>query len=591
MLSDANVMRILRTHLQGRGMLESDLILHSVALCFGFWRLPALRRTAGLPDAESFLRQLAQALRDTDPQALAAVESLCLSHLPQDAFADLFSFWASRGTPSSYPRLVDRLLYPTLDRQYPLRWTPSWLSRLAVELLAPRGGVFYDGTAATGGAALEAARYGAAHGGLQVVTYESDPLLFHLSILRSRLQGLALDQRRGEILAPAELPPAADWSIMFPPLGDNRLRQVRCGSEVLTCTGDWAFALHQLQALKEGGRGLICLFSGSLFNSRNTAVRRYLLEQNFLEGIVSLPEGCLPRTMLPTSLVLLRKGRGRTDGIRMLDASDWMLVSQAGRDFRLSDTDTARLPEAFRASAALPAAGLDPENLLPKQYRPDTGAVLDSPDLGRVRVQPQPPESWQPLSGCTRIYRGVNLSRVDRNATAGPGVIRLADVQDGVLRTDSLQPSGLPPERAERYLVQPGDILVSCKGPTIKICLVPAMDRLPVLSDAFLGIRADPEKMDPRYIFYCLQSPAGQAGLARRQLGSSIPILRARDLEDVRLPYIPLSLQQQCVETLSREEARLDAQLARLQAEKKRAYATFYRQTGLQSVMEWEEHT
>ena len=55
MLSDANVMRILRTHLQGRGMLESDLILHSVALCFGFWRLPALRRTAGLPDAESFL--------------------------------------------------------------------------------------------------------------------------------------------------------------------------------------------------------------------------------------------------------------------------------------------------------------------------------------------------------------------------------------------------------------------------------------------------------------------------------------------------------------------------------------------------------
>ena len=57
------------------------------------------------------------------------------------------------------------------------------------------------------------------------------------------------------------------------------------------------------------------------------------------------------------------------------------------------------------------------------------------------------------------------------------------------------------------------------------------------------------------------------------------------------LPYIPLSLQRQCVETLSREEARLDAQLARLQAEKKRAYATFYRQTGLQSVMEWEEHT
>ena len=144
MLSDANVMRILRTHLQGRGMLESDLILHSVVLCFGLWRLPELRRTAKSPDAESFLRQLTQALGDTDPQALTAVESLCLSQLPQDVFADLFSFWASRGTPSSYPRLVDRLLYPALDRQYPLRWTPSWLSRLAVELLAPPGGVFYD---------------------------------------------------------------------------------------------------------------------------------------------------------------------------------------------------------------------------------------------------------------------------------------------------------------------------------------------------------------------------------------------------------------------------------------------------------------
>ena len=589
MLSDVHVMRLLRTHLQGRGMLESDLILHSVVLCFGLWRLPLLRLDPP-PQAEAFRLRLAQALADQDPQALAAVESLSLSPLPEDVFADLFSFWAGHGTPSSYPRLVDQLLYPGLDRQYPLRWTPPWLSRLAVELLAPASGLFYDGTAGLCSTALEAARYGADHSGLQVVTCESDPLLFHLSVLRARLQGRSLDQRRGDCLGKTPLP-AADWSIMFPPLGDNRLRQVRCGGTELSCTGDWAFALHQLQTLKEGGRGLICLFSGSLFNSKNTAVRRYLLEQNALEAVIALPEGCLPRSMLPTSLVLLRKGPGQTQAVRMLDASDWPLESRAGEDFHLIDADAARLPEALRAAAPVPPADLDPENLLPKQYRTDGARLLETPELGRVQIRTQTPETWLPLSSCAEIYRGINASRIDRNASAGPGVIRLADVRDGRLCTEAVQPSGLPPERAERYLVRPGDILISCKGPSIKACLVPELDAPLVLSDAFLGIRPDPDKADPRYIFYCLQSPVGQAALARRQLGSSIPILRAKDLEDVRLPYIPLSRQRRCVQELSRQESRLDAQMARLQAEKKRAYATFYRQTGLQAVIEWEEHT
>lgn len=131
----------------------------------------------------------------------------------------------------------------------------------------------------------------------------------------------------------------------------------------------------------------------------------------------------------------------------------------------------------------------------------------------------------------------------------------------------------------ERYRIQKGDILISCKGKAIKLCAV--SEETPVfLSHDFLGIRVKDGEIDPQYLFYFLQSPAGQCAIQQIQMGSSIPMIRAKDLEDLSLPYIPLARQTRYAQELHKTVSDIEEKMAKLYAAKQRAYEQFYQKTG-----------
>ena len=59
---------------------------------------------------------------------------------------------------------------------------------------------------------------------------------------------------------------------------------------------------------------------GVLFNGIDEEARRYLVLNNYVDTIISLPIGILPSTAVKPSLIILKKNRNKKS-IKMIDAS------------------------------------------------------------------------------------------------------------------------------------------------------------------------------------------------------------------------------------------------------------------------------
>lgn len=208
-----------------------EMLPTAIAAVFGLWALRREgRQVQNLPQAGSVHAFLGQALECMpDPASREAFRSL----LQEETFKRLFGEGIlDRWNPWSEAELIgtqETLIRLFAERYCKGDYAPEWLHRLAVLLLQPCGGNFYDGAAGVGDAVAAAHRFGAAQGtNACFYAAEQNETMRSILILRAQMCGIRL------VLIPkgadAPLPPEqADWSIMFPPWAIRAcLTRTRC---------------------------------------------------------------------------------------------------------------------------------------------------------------------------------------------------------------------------------------------------------------------------------------------------------------------------------------------------------------------------
>lgn len=77
---------------------------------------------------------------------------------------------------------------------------------------------------------------------------------------------------------------------------------------------DWAFMLHILHHLKDNGVAVVLEFPGILYRGqREGKVRRWFVENNYIERVVNIPGNTFEDTSIATCVVVLKKNRTTTD--------------------------------------------------------------------------------------------------------------------------------------------------------------------------------------------------------------------------------------------------------------------------------------
>lgn len=85
--------------------------------------------------------------------------------------------------------------------------------------------------------------------------------------------------------------------------------------------GDYAFISHILASLNENGTAAIILPHGALFRAAGEGkIRTQIVEKNWLDAIIGLPENLFFGTPIPTCILLFKKNK-KTEDVLFIDAS------------------------------------------------------------------------------------------------------------------------------------------------------------------------------------------------------------------------------------------------------------------------------
>ncbi len=118
--------------------------------------------------------------------------------------------------------------------------------------------------------------------------------------------------------------------------------------------GDYAFLLHIVKSLKSNGKGAVILPHGVLFRGHAEAnIRRNLVRQGYIKGIIGLPPNLFYGTGIPACIVVLDKENAHARrGIFMLDASRGF--TKDGNKNRLRSQDLHKIVDVFNTQTTEP---------------------------------------------------------------------------------------------------------------------------------------------------------------------------------------------------------------------------------------------
>lgn len=107
-------------------------------------------------------------------------------------------------------------------------------------------------------------------------------------------------------------------------------------NEILEKTSlEWLFNLLTINHLKDDGRALSVVKINTLSNPKNKNVRKYFIENGYIESIILLPENILIGSSVSLALIVFSKGNKK---IRFVDASNFYTKERRKKGDRLNPT-------------------------------------------------------------------------------------------------------------------------------------------------------------------------------------------------------------------------------------------------------------
>jgi type I restriction enzyme M protein len=189
--------------------------------------------------------------------------------------------------------------------------------------------------------------------------------------------------------------------------------------------GDYAFLLHILKSLKSTGKGAVIHPHGVLFRGGAEAViRKRVVQQGFIKGIIGLPANLFFGTGIPACLLVVDKeGATGRKGIFMIDASRGFIKD--GNKNRLRAQDIHKIADTFnrqieidRYSRLVPLAEIEANDFnlnLPRYI--DSSEPEDRQDIEAHLKGGIPNADIDGLSAYWQVFPGVRqalFSAADR---------------------------------------------------------------------------------------------------------------------------------------------------------------------------------
>ena len=430
--------------------------------------------------------------------------------------------------------------------------TPPSIASLALAILAPDTGQSVADFGCGWGDFLAAS----AGSGSELHGYEIDLGSAALAALRMCVLGASCDVECSDML----LVPSTrrfDRCFLQAPFG-MRLPALRLDDtpyeDMLSGKGpygrpmsaDWVFVRRVLDAMADGGRAVVVMGNGAVFNHGDASVRRRLVMDGRIEAAIALSDGLFSGTGIAATALVL--GSGATS-VRMVDATDLYVPSRRARDMGPDEVEEVlrRLTQDGPMSKVVDEGDLAKHDwsLFPKRYTRREIHLENATPLGEV---------------ATCIERGANLraddlDELETSRNTGICYLSVSSVTDGRVGADLPYITSLD-KGYERSCLQQGDLVLTKIGGPIRAAVAEVPEGQTIVATGNLYVvRPDASRIDPYFLAAFLASDDGRELVDSLTTGSAIRTLPLRDLRGLEVPVPPMEAQRRVA---ARYQAALD---------------------------------
>ena len=468
--------------------------------------------------------------------------------------------------------------------------TPKFFNKLAVEIVEPKNGEFYDGVFGFGGDAIEAYKFAAKYGNeLKIYGQELDLKTYSIACIRMFINGInSADIRIGDVLTnpifkeDENVLKKYDSIIMAPPLclawkdKESQIINDKYSRFIYGLPGvanaDWLFILSALKSLKEEGKAVIITTLGSLFRAGGEEnLRKKLIGFDYIETVIEFTGGLLTNSSIPCAMMVINmnKSQDMKNKIQFINADEIYENVRRGKRI-LNDDNINTILDIYRGknnidgvSEIVSLENIEGGNLLPSRYVVKT--EFNSSEYGKVKIHLDKLNASKKLGEIGTFYRGINVTSKNVQDSNGKyKIINLADIKDGELDVDLLPTYSIENNaRVEAYKVEAGDIIISNKGAT-KICIIPEHEGDVLISQNFIGIRVK-SSYNPEYIKEFLESPIGEYLIDSRKTGTAVVMINVKDLKEIPIVEMSLEDQNKIIDEYIEKEKKLKKEMEELQ--------------------------
>ena len=305
-----------------------------------------------------------------------------------------------------------------------------------------------------------------------------------------------------------------------------------------TVSTDWVFTMAAYLNMDKPGKTIVLMSNAGTWNKPDEELRKLLVEDGIVEGIVLLTARLMSSTAIPLTMMILSHNNKT---VRMVDASE--IYTEGRRQNSLEEQDISRIVEAYFSdsdiskSIAVDEIANNDYILNPQRYIGFELGFDNSITLAEVSAS---------------INRGVMITsnELDEIATKEETNYRylmLGNINDGVI--DSRLPCLTHiDEKYKKYCIKDGNLIISKNSP-FKVALASVDEDEHILAAGNLYfIELDETRANPVFVSVFMQSEVGMAQLHRFAKGGIPKSISIQDLKKIEIPTIPREQQDRIAE-------------------------------------------
>lgn len=243
-------------------------------------------------------------------------------------------------------------------------YTPACVVKTLVEVIQPLHGRVYDPCCGSGGMFVQSAEFIKRHQGnindISVYGQESNPTTWKMATMNLAIRGISADLGKfnaDTFFDDCHKNERFDYILANPPFnmkdwGGDRLKDDPRWDYGIPPEGNANFAWlqHMIHHLSRKGRLGMVLANGSLSSqtSGEGAIRKNIVDDDLVEGIIAMPGQLFYSTQIPVSLWIINKEKKQPGKTLFIDAREMgTMVTRKLREF--TDEDIAKVAGAFDA--------------------------------------------------------------------------------------------------------------------------------------------------------------------------------------------------------------------------------------------------